>query len=267
MSSKTVTALLAALTLTVASACAQQPPGTAPSPINAAAVANTPLTPSSSVDDLLDALDVVGRDLRDFTANVTLTETDTASADSSTHGGQVWYLRDGDNGQAQMRVIFDKPAQAKIEYMLDNGWLIDRDYRRHIEVDRQVLKPGEKINLLKLGEGPFPLPIGQSKEDVHKLFGVAKIEPKKDDPADTVHLQLTPNPATQFERKFSSIDVWVDTKTHFPRRIQTLDKNQTTDRTVDFDAVRFNGAVKPSDLTLPKIDESQWQVHREPYSG
>ena len=30
-----------------------------------------------------------------------------------------------------------------------------------------MLKPGEKLNLLKLGEGPFPLPIGQKKEDVY----------------------------------------------------------------------------------------------------
>ena len=72
-------------------------------------------------------------------------------------------------GEARMRITFDQRIQEgavqaqKIEYLLAGGWLIDRNYTRKIEVNRQVLRPGEKVNLLKLGEGPFPLPIGQKK--------------------------------------------------------------------------------------------------------
>jgi hypothetical protein len=47
-----------------------------------------------------------------------------------------------------------------------------------------VLRPGEKVNLLKLGEGPFPLPIGQKRDDVKRQFDVTLAKPEKGvDPA------------------------------------------------------------------------------------
>lgn len=237
-----------------------------------AADGDAALTASSGVDPILDALHEVGRELRNFTAQVVLTETDLISADSFSRDGRVWYQKKGE-GDARLHVVFDtrttgedKPVNEKVEYALDKGWLVDRNYKKRIEVNRQVLRPGEKINLLKLGEGPFPLPIGQKKEDVLRLFNVSKIAGKSTDPAGTVHLQLTPKAGTQFERKFSQIDVWVDLSTHFPRRIETLDKNQTTSRTTDLSKIEVNGAVKDSDFSLPAINEGEWQRHDEPFA-
>ena len=43
----------------------------------------------------------------------------------------------------------------KTEYLLDGQWLIDRNYRAKNEVKREVLKRGQKMDLFKLGEGPF----------------------------------------------------------------------------------------------------------------
>src|SRR3954452_11354765 len=127
--------------------------------------------------------------------------------------GQVWYQQRGP-GDARMRVTFDQKSDSagkkitpeRIEYLLDKGWLTDRDYQKRIEVRRQVLRPGEKINLLKLGEGPFPLPIGQKKEDVKKLFDVTRVKPAADDPPGTVHLTLKPVKGSQFAKKFKAID-------------------------------------------------------------
>src|SRR5438046_9369676 len=95
----------------------------------------------------------------------------------------------------------------RLDYVLEDGWLTDRDYQKKLEVKRQVLKPGQKMNLLKLGEGPFPMPIGQSKEDVKKLFTATKEKPAKDDHADTAHVKLVPTPNTQFPKRFKQIDV------------------------------------------------------------
>ncbi len=95
------------------------------------------------------------------------------------------------------------------------SWLIDRDYKRKTEIKRQVLRPGEKINLLKLGEGPFPLPIGQDKAEVKKLFDVTKEKLLKDDPQGTVHVKLVPKPGTQLRRS-SARSTWVDRGTISP---------------------------------------------------
>src|SRR6185295_13773023 len=104
-----------------------------------------------------------------------------------------------------------------------------RNYKKTTQVTRTVLQPGEKMNLLKLGEGPFPLPIGQKKEDVYRLFDVKQIAPNPKDPPDSIHLQLKPKPGTAFARRFGMIDVWVDRKTHFPAKIRTEGTDEGND--------------------------------------
>src|SRR5688572_23553537 len=181
------------------------------------------LSPDSSVDRVLDALDRRGRGLKEFVADVALKEEDDLGL-SSTRKGKVWHQRQGED-DSRIRVVFDTREDEenvydeKLEYMLDDGWLLDRDFKKKIEVRRQVLKPGEKLNLLKLGEGPFPLPIGQDKKEVKRLFDVTKIAPADGDPPASVHLQLKPKKGTEFAKKFDLMDVWVDEKSEFPVRI------------------------------------------------
>jgi len=230
-----------------------------------------PLTADASVDQVLDALDVRGRNLEQFVADVTLTEVDEATQLESERTGRVWYQKR--SGNDRIRVTFDKKAQGKfdrpekLEYLLDGGWLIDRDYRRSIEVKRQVMRPGEKINLLKLGEGPFPLPIGQPKEDVHKQFEVGKGDAALGGPKGAPHVALKPREGTRLARKFAQIDVWVDPQTQMPIRIDALDANETTRRTTELRNVRVNPnpALADRDFALPNIDENKWELHAEPY--
>src|SRR5437762_1664637 len=161
-----------------------------------AARAEFPLNNASTREDILDALNARGQGLKDFTADVSLATADALGGDPTKLVGKVWHQSKAD-GDARLRIIFDQKffgakqqPNSKVEYMLDEGWLGDRDYKRKIEIKRQVLKPGEKVNLLKLGEGPFPLPIGQPKEEVFKMSEANKIDAKPDDPPDTVQIQL-----------------------------------------------------------------------------
>jgi outer membrane lipoprotein-sorting protein len=224
-----------------------------------------PLDASSSREQILDALHARGQGLKDFVADVSLAETDALNGETTTLVGKVWYQARGE-GDARMRILFDKKlfgdkpqAGAKVEYTLDKGWLIDRDYKRKVEVQRQVLKPGQKLNLLKLGEGPFPLPIGQPREEVLKMFEVKKIEFKQGDPEGTVHLELAPKPNTEFARKFKKIDAWVETKTSFPRRIATLDKSEAETRTTDLTNIQVNVGLKDDAFVQEKIGEGWTQ--------
>jgi hypothetical protein len=219
-----------------------------------------PLGKQSTVDEVLDALHARGQGLKDFVADVSLAETDALSGDTTTLLGKVYHQPSPD-GQGRLRVALDAKKigdkvdkQFRQEYVLDKGWLIDRDYKRKLQVDRQVLKPGQKLNLLKLGEGPFPLPIGQPREEVLKMFDVKKIEAQKDDPADTVHVQLVPRPSTQFEKKFATIDVWVDTASDFPRRIATDNKRAKTITTTDLADIKINSGLEDKHFTLEKVE-------------
>ena len=235
------------------------------------ALGASPVSENSSVDEVLDALDARGRNLSQFVADVTLTEVDESTQLESQRSGRVWYEKR--QGNDRIRVVFDKKAEGrfdkpeKLEYLLDGGWLIDRDYRRSIEVKRQVLRPGEKINLLKLGEGPFPLPIGQPKEQVRKEFEVTKGDPALGGPKGAPHVALKPRAGTRLARKFSQIDVWVDPQTQMPVRIEALDANETTRRTTELRNIRVNPepALGDPDFALPRVDEGKWELHTEEY--
>ena len=150
-----------------------------------------PLPPGAPVDQVLDALHDRGQSLKEFVTDVELTETDVVMSSESKRVGRAWY-QVKPNGDARLHIRFDKrvvgerPPLAEVkEYLLDDGWLTDRDYRSKVETRRQVARQGEKVNLFQLGKGPFPLPIGQDKKDVHELFDVTKLPPANDDP-DTV---------------------------------------------------------------------------------
>lgn len=220
------------------------------------------LKPESTIDQVLDALDARGQGLTSFVANVKLTDTDAGLGDASSRTGKAWYQA---GESPRMRVTFDKreangrAVDEKVEYLLKGPDLIERTYRTKSQITHHVLRPGEKLNLLKLGEGPFPLPIGQKKEDVHAMFEVKKIDLKQGDSANTIHLQLIPKPSTRFERKFKTLDVWVDLKDNMPRRIETLDRNETTVRTTDLSDVQINPKLSDSEFTLPPID-GDWNL-------
>ncbi|WP_428938788.1 LolA family protein [Fontivita pretiosa] len=228
------------------------------------------LSRESSLDEILDALDARGESLNAFTADVSLSETDPATGDATIRRGKVWF-QNLPQGQARIRVMFDtkqannRVIEDRIEYLLSGPDLIDRTYRTRTQVTRHVLRPGEKMNLLKLGEGPFPLPIGQDRQDVHEQFEVKKVAPKPEDPPDTLHVQLTPKPGTRLDRRFKTIDVWVDLHNHMPRRIETLDRNESTIRATELTNVQINPPITDADFALPPIGQD-WSTIEEAYN-
>jgi outer membrane lipoprotein-sorting protein len=226
-----------------------------------------------SIDPVLQQLNTVGKNLKEFTAKVTLTETDNTLGTSSQRVGNVWFAKKPD-GSARIHVLFnmriDPVAQRgypndKVEYLLDGPWLIDRNYQTKNEVKRQILKPGQKMDLFKLGQGPFPLPIGQDPKDVRDQFDVKKIPTDKDDPANTTHLLLIPKPDTDLAKQFHSLDVWVDNNSHMSVRVDTTDVKQQTTRSTELKDLSVNpaGGLPDSDFQLPNIDNDHWNRHVE----
>jgi len=230
------------------------------------------LPADASVDQVLDALDQRGKTMREFTAKVSDKTGNPDLGEDTTSTGRIWFQKIGED-DGRIHVIFDKKKEGKItkdektEYLLENGWFTDRNYHKNVQTRRQVTKPGEKINLLKLGEGAFPLPIGQKKEDVHKLFDVKEIAHSPKDPPDTIHLQLTPKEGTHFARRFGMIDVWVDRTRHFPVQIRTENPDKAEPHLTKLEDVQVNppGGLKDSDFTLPPIEQETWTLHTEPY--
>lgn len=227
------------------------------------------LTVDSTVDQILDALHARGADLQSLSADVELIESDASTGDFVTRDGR-FLLQTLPDGSARARITFDtrtannRKTEDKVEYLLDGRNLIDRTWRTKTQVTRQVLKPGEKVNLLKLGEGPFPLPIGQPADEVHRMFEVTRIDSGADDPANTVHVRLTPRADSQFANRFHTIDAWVDLADHMPKRIETVDPNGVTVRTTELGNVRINPKLTDADFALDRVGPD-WDLYNEAY--
>jgi len=233
----------------------------------AAESALAPLDKDASIDQILELAEARGKGLKDFSANVVREKMDALRGDTETIKGKIWlqYVAPGD---ARIRVLFDsrylgerKARNYRREYLLEKGLLVDRDYETKTQVTRRILKPGEKMDPLKLGEGPFPLPIGQDPRQVKQMFDVRKREPKKDDPPDTVHIELIPKPNSQLARNFKSMDEWVDLKTGFPKRIRTVDPDGNTVYTTDLSDVRTDSGLTNKDFALEQV--SGWTQREE----
>src|SRR3954471_9762255 len=143
-----VTVLVRIAAMVVGALLAQD--GTVPAP-SGAPVGGEPaqvtggnkLSADSSVDQVLEALERRGQGVKDFTADVVLEEKDTGLGEKTTQKGTAVYQKKGE-GDARVRVVFNskergkKILSEKTEYLLDDGWLTDRDYTRKSEVRRQV---------------------------------------------------------------------------------------------------------------------------------
>jgi outer membrane lipoprotein-sorting protein len=229
------------------------------------------LKDDSTVDGVLDALDVRGKTLADFSAKLEMAETDTSTGDEKVWSGQIRYRKSPDD-RDKIRVNFDEKKVdnkvvkgERVEYMLSDGVLADRDYKKKTQVRRQVLKPGQKMNLFKLGEGPFPLPLGQDKADVKREFNVTKIDRAKNDPAGSIHLKLEPRKGTDLARKFKAIDVFVDPATNMPTRIDATNSNETEMKSTRLTDIKLNAGLKADDFKLDEI--KGWNEIDEEFKG
>ncbi|HYE17849.1 MAG TPA: hypothetical protein VEA69_05365 [Tepidisphaeraceae bacterium] len=235
-----------------------------------------PLAPDADLDTVLDALHKRGEGLKDFSADVKLTTSSDQDGSGTEQAGTVVY-QNRENATARVRVSFatsttindagkaGTTVKKPLDYMLQDGWLTDRDYTKKLEVRRQVLRPGQQMNLLKLGEGPFPLPIGQPKEEVKKQFDVTKPAASADDPKNTIHLVLTPKPGTQFAKRIKTLHVYVDRDSHFPTRIEANEKSQST-RSTELTNLKINAGVADADFALEDISkQTGWNRSEEPF--
>lgn len=223
-----------------------------------------PLAVDVDTPELLEALHQRGLNLKGFTADVTKTDTDQGSGAVTTYTAKLVY--DADAGSIRVDFLTrdegSGPKTYKTTYMLQKGLLTTRDFRAKHETHQQVAKPDEKINLLKLGEGPFPLPIGQQPAEVEKQFDVDR--PADSDPRPCA--RLIPKAGTDLGTKFKQIVVWTDNATHFPTKIVTTDKTEANKITTELSNLQVNPSLSPKDFELPAVP-ADWTTTDKPYEN
>jgi hypothetical protein len=210
--------------------------------------------------DLLDALEQADRDIRTFSAQIRYVRIFEIQGDVQTRLGWLWYKIDPQTepvpahlaSKAAIRrrsvaVRFDTliagGRQDKTDrvWIFDGEWLVEKNPSERQFIKRRMVKPGQVYDPLRVGEGPFFVPVGQRREDMETFFHAVlrdsseglsdEYDPERDAMFKglakkldgLIQLELTPRGGFPEVEDFALIRVWYDPQTLLPRASMTVD--------------------------------------------
>jgi hypothetical protein len=168
----------------------------------------TPPADFQTAEELLLALEAADEDLHRLEADINYVRTFEIQGDSQRRVGKLYFTSDppAQEGGPPLRrfgvsfsllVLGDRVDEVSQVLVFDGQWFVEKhpDETPPRFVKRQVARPGDRFDPLRLGEGPFPIPIGQRREDILDRFE-AELLPHDDG------LRLDPDEDwDEFERK------------------------------------------------------------------
>jgi hypothetical protein len=152
-----------------------------------------------------------------------------------------------------------------VDYAFDGEWFTVRKPKIKQMIRYQVAAPGRKADPLRLGRGPFPVPLGQRAEEVVEVFKVTRKPPGKKAPENADRLKLTTRPRHRRGLNLLWLEMWVDRKTGLPVKIVAEDKSEYV-TTVVFSDFESPEAFPAKTFHLPKPPVG-WTYRVEKFKG
>jgi len=258
LASATLLAAACSLAMAIASAAepASKPAGSAPAPSSAPVGRIDP-----AIDRILDRLERKGDTVDSIEAAIEFTKIDPALDETQEYKGILRFKQAKPNPRFFIR--FDEHKQDKVVkkkkqwHVFDGQWYIETRDDSNVITKRQMVRPGEALEVFKLGRGPFPLPFGQKKADILNLFSVALAPPGPKDPPQTDHLACTPLPNTDLAKKYATVHLYIDRTLDLPMRVQTVEKEEEKEIIASFSSIRLNTGMVTSQLDMPNMPDKQ----------
>ncbi len=217
-------------------ACGQNKPAPAakPAPKPAARPANAP---SAAIMKILTALEAAGAKHATIQADVDYRIDRDLTGETEQRTGYVKYQRRTKRSPDKFRVHFDtlrmdegRKLKSVQDFAFDGMWLCVAKHREKRLIKYQVAAVGQRVEPLRLGKGPFPLPFGQSVKDILTYFRVTQPARKarKSDPPNADRLVFTTLATRKKDLNVVRIEQWIDRTTHLPVKVTALDKSENT---------------------------------------
>jgi len=141
-------------------------------------------------EEFLDQLESADKDLRTLRARVLYDRVFELQGDRQKWEGTLVYESRpaADAGAAshanrRFLVRFEKSqigprvdVNDKKQFLFDGRWFVERNERLKSLTKREVVAEGQTMDPMRLGDSPFPLPIGQKKADILSRYDVRLIE-------------------------------------------------------------------------------------------
>ncbi len=226
--------------------------------------------------DLLARLEVAASDLRKFQAEITYWKWDAALERQSIYQGRVLYqVQPGGTRRfaiaLDFQIVNDRKRKINKRYIFDGSWLIEIDFDAKLWLKRQIVPPGEHFDPLKLGEGPFPLPVGQPAKEVLARFVATSLGAPQDPTlakalAETPieGLMLVPRPGTQEAKDIRQAEIFYDPTLLLPVGL-CLTETSADRKTVLLRDPKRNQGVDEELLKVVEPDPKEWRIVVEPF--
>lgn len=266
--------------LLVALLAAGSPPGAgggaAPEGVQARAI--------DSADALLAELERADADLATLEADVIYDRVFEVQGDEQIRTGRLYFSsgnRGAGGGEGRRFAVYFERLQvgARVEerplvYIFDGEWFVEKRPDERQFIKRQVVPPGEKFDPLKIGEGPFPIPIGQKREDILARYRAELLEAEagldRDDLREFVEgayqLKLTPlDPRDTFKE----VRLWYFRAGVGGKLLPRMARTVNTEG--DVSVVQLVGVKINSEMDASRLDTATpvagWDVQIQPYRG
>ena len=246
----------------LAACAAASPPASAP--------ATQPAVPPAVMEVLKD-LESAGTKYDTIRANVDYQVTNPELGDSSQQTGWVAYQRAGvgePNSPAKFRITFETLKQgagpatkARTDWIFDGQWLAHLDHRTTTITEYQLAAKGQRVEPLRIGKGPFPLPFGQKVKDVLEHFTASTRPASPYDPKGTVYLRLVVRPEHAKSLNVTKLDLWMDKATRLPVKMRSWDANGY-EKTVVLTNTQTNRPQDAAAFAIPR--KEGWQRTVQP---
>lgn len=236
--------------------------------------------PDAATDAALTRFEEANAKLKSLTAKLRYDRFQGLLGDRQRRFGTLSYLapaigagKDSPSSPRKFRIDFDtllvEKRKDKLDqsFVFDGVWLVERDGSQKTFIKRQVVAPGtppEKADPLAMGEGPFPLPMSAKKADILRKFTAAMVEPAKDDPAHSVHLQLTPRAGQRMS--YTRVDLWCDKETMSLVRLATEDESENKS-VIEITDRKLDATIDPVVFDTSEPKEDGWRVEVKPWEG
>lgn len=243
----------------------------------------------ADADALLLALEKADAGLKTFEARISYDRRFELQGDRHVRMGDIYYKAEVKPGgeeapaPAVFAVSFNKLIIDDIDrdeqqmYVFDGEWFIEKNFAAKRFIKRQVAPPGERINPLRLGEGPFPIPIGQKRADIVSRYE-ARLVPVNESIEDEEELtksvkgsvQIVLTPREGFERdELREIRLWYRPDEGnggrlLPRQARTLNR-QGDVSIVRLIGPKVNSKDFPQQITTvaPPPLEERWDIQED----
>ncbi|MBX3353350.1 MAG: hypothetical protein KF684_10510 [Phycisphaeraceae bacterium] len=251
--------LIAGIVMTGTVACAQMgrpapsKPGDErqPAPAPAPAPGGSPTSESQAqradgefrtARDLLVALERAGDTMRTLEAPVVYDRRFKLQGDRHIRRGTLYFSNQLNNAGQRSRafaIVFSSLQVAgRYEddpqtWVFDGRWLVEMRPAQKQFVKREVSRPGQPFDPLKIGEGPMPIPIGQDANEILARYDAQLLPAREGLPESwgvpdwllgTYQLLLTPRPGVNEDDEFRTIRLWYEKGTLLPRMAITVNR-------------------------------------------